>query len=56
MKKENDYYKGKFSSLKHNILLMLLQIEENLQYSDFNPTEYLEHIQKRVNKIIKKIK
>ena len=49
----DQYYKGMFSSLKHNILLMLSQIEANIEYSngeDF--TEELEYIQKRCDKIM----
>ena len=48
----DQYYKGMFSSLKHNILLMLSQIEGNIEYSngeDF--TKELSYIQERCEKI-----
>jgi len=52
MKKENRiYYQGMFGSLKHNILLMLSQIESNLEYSDLDISEDLGFIQKRVRQI-----
>ncbi len=50
-KENNEYYKGKFGSLKHNILLMLSQIEGNLEYSNLDILEDLAFIQKRVRQI-----
>ncbi len=51
-KSENrKYYQGMFSCLKHNILLMLSQIEGNLEYSDLDISEDLSFIQKRVRGI-----
>ncbi len=51
MKENNKYYQGMFGSLKHNILLMLSQIEGNLPYSKLDFSEDLTFIQKRVRQI-----
>lgn len=49
-----EYYKGMFGSLKHNILLMLSQIEGNIEYSgDVDISEELKFIEKRCRKIRK---
>ena len=52
---KDKYYQGMFSSLKHNILLMLNQIEGNLEYASNDDKElvkdYLEYIEKRVKEI-----
>ena len=46
------YYQGMFGSLKHNILCMLLQIDENIKYSNGEDlTEELTFIQKRCEDI-----
>ena len=44
-------YEGMFESLKHNILLMLNQIEENAEYSKLDINVYLEVIEKRIKDI-----
>ena len=46
-----EYYSGMFLSLKHNILLMLNQIEGNLVYSDIDFEKDLTFIQKRLRQI-----
>ena len=51
MDNEKKYYDGMFGSLKHNILLMLSQIEGNLEYSNLDILEDLTFIQKRLRKI-----
>ena len=55
----DNFYQGKFSSLKHNILLMLSQIEGNLEYANKNDLklvkDYLEYIEKRTNNILNKL-
>ena len=62
MKKEyyKGYYAGEFGSLKHNILLMLSQIEVNLEYIDKEDLELvknqLEFIKSRTNDILNRIK
>jgi len=52
---ENKYnegtYEGMFESLKHNILLMLNQIEGNAEYSKLDINVYLEVIEKRIKEI-----
>ena len=45
-------YEGMYGSLKHNILLMLSQMEGNLEHSKFNAIPYLEFIESRVKEII----
>jgi len=51
----DQYYKGMFSSLKHNILCMLSQIEANIEYSNGEDlTEELTYIQRRCDKIKEK--
>ncbi len=51
----NEYYNGMFGSLKHNILLMLSQIEGNLEYADAGAIKKikkdLRFIKGRVDKI-----
>ena len=49
-KVKDEYYQGMFSSLKHNILLMLSQIEENLEFSKID-LEDLNDIQKKIEQI-----
>jgi len=53
-----DYYNSMFGTLKHNILLMLNQIDGNLKYSDDldrkNAKEWLEFIEGRIKEIKKK--
>ena len=49
-------YEGMFESLKHNILLMLNQIEENAEYSKLDTNVYLEVIEKRIKDIKKGLK
>ena len=44
-------YEGMFESLKHNILLMLNQIEGNAEYSKLDINVYLEVIEKRIKDI-----
>ena len=44
-------YEGMFESLKHNILLMLNQIEGNAEYSKLDVNIYLEVIEKRIKDI-----
>ena len=44
-------YEGIFESLKHNILLMLNQIEGNEKYSKLDINVYLEVIEKRIKDI-----
>ena len=44
-------YEGMFESLKHNILLMLNQIEANAEYSKLDVNVYLEVIEKRIKDI-----
>jgi len=44
-------YEGMFESLKHNILLMLNQIEGNAEYSKLDINVYLEVIEKRIKEI-----
>lgn len=51
-----EYYKGMFGSLKHNILLMLGQIEGSMEFADLDFTEELTLIQERVRQIIAKNK
>ena len=46
-----EYYVGMFGSLKHNILLMLNQIEGSLEHSKIDFQEQLAFIQKRVKQI-----
>lgn len=48
----NKYYQGKFGSLKHNILLMLSQIEGNLEYADKEDVEMIKEDLKFINKRI----
>ena len=53
----DDYYLGSFSSLKHNILLMLNQIDGNAFDAGTQGVlvmPFLEQIQRRLNEIIKK--
>lgn len=54
------YYQGMFGSLKHNILLMLSQIEGNLGYASKEDLglvkDYLEFIKKRTDDILNKLK
>ncbi len=46
------YYEGMFGSLKHNILLMLGQIEGNIEFSKGTDiSEELKFIEKRCRKI-----
>ena len=56
---ENKYiegtYEGMFESLKHNILLMLNQIEGNAEYSKLDVNVYLEVIEKRIKDIKKQL-
>ena len=49
-------YEGMFESLKHNILLMLNQIEANAEYSKLDINVYLEVIEKRIKDIKRKLK
>ena len=43
-----EHYEGMFGSLRHNILVMLSQIEANLEYSEgFDPNEDMDFIIKR---------
>ena len=54
-KMSKEYYEGMFSSLKHNIFLMLNQIEGNIEYSkgaDF--LTHLEAIESRIKDIKEK--
>lgn len=47
-----EYYEGMFGSLKHNIILMLNQIEGNIEYSKgAEIIDDLTFIQKKVRKI-----
>lgn len=47
-----EYYEGMFGSLKHNILLMLSQIEGNIEYSKgVDISEDIKFIEKRCRKI-----
>ena len=47
-----DYYEGMFSSLKHNIFLLLNQMEGNLEYSEgADILSYLKQIEERINEI-----
>ena len=48
-------YEGMFESLKHNILLMLNQIERNAEYSKLDVNVYLEVIEKRIKDIKKEL-
>ena len=55
MSKEN--YEGQFSSLKHNIILMLNQIDKNIEFSEgANIIKGLEFIEVRTKAIRKKMK
>ena len=58
-KMKNEYlegtYEGMFESLKHNILLMLNQIEGNAEYSKLDINVYLEVIEKRIKEIKKEL-
>ena len=53
----NEYYSGMFSSLKHNILLMLSQIEGNLEFADEQTVRVIKNdlcfVKKRIDDIIK---
>jgi len=57
MKSNKQYYEGKFGSLKHNIILMLNQIEGNIEYSEgANIIDDLTFIQKKVRSVKRKMK
>ena len=53
-----EYYSSMFGTLKHNILLMLSQMEANLKPSDEvdrrNAKEHLKFIEGRIKEIKKK--
>ena len=49
-KVKDEYYQGMFSSLKHNIILMLSQIEGNLEFSKIDLKD-LNEIQKKIEQI-----
>ena len=50
-----EYYNGMFGNLKHNILLMLSQIEGNIEHADKDDCEQLNKdlgfIKNRIKKI-----
>lgn len=49
-----EYYKGMFGSLKHNIILMLGQIEGNIEYSEgADISDDIKFIEKKCRKIRK---
>jgi len=49
------YYEAMYGGLKHNILLMLSQMEGNLEHSKFNAIPYLEFIESRIKEIKEKV-
>jgi len=52
-----DYYEGMFGSLKHNIILMLCQIQGNVVYAEgIDITEELKFIEKKCRSIRKQLK
>lgn len=47
-----EYYEGMFSSLKHNIFLMLSQMEGNIEYPEgVSIIKHLETIESRIKDI-----
>lgn len=51
-----EYYKGMFGSLKHNILLMLSQIEGNIEHADKGSCNQVEEDLSFIEDRIKDIK
>ena len=50
------YYRGMFGSLKHNIILMLSQIEGNIKYADKGDCKQIEEDLHFIEKKVKRIR